>query len=463
MADRLTIKVNIIKLEISKTFQFEPSATIQDVIKHVQTKVPDSAPKSSENYGIFHENTNDQTKSQWLQEKNSLGFYGFGNGTQLIYKDKNRYLKVKMLDGTVKTILVDDSKTVLDITKQITGKIGISETNIDEYSLVLEPSTNEMGKDDKGSTLNRNREAKSMKETTLKRVEERERKKMETLKRKLHTDDETRWLGNDKTLREAGVEDHDMVVLRRKYMYEQSVNIKNPVEINLLYVQSKDGILDGSLPVSSDQAAKFAAYQVQIDRGDFNESYYKTGNVEAKDVLPKEYAKNKDVMKKVKEEHKAIVGLDIINAKYKYIQLCQNLPTYGVTFFLVKEKMKGKNKLVPRLLGVDKDSVLRLDEKTKEVLKKWPLTQVRRWAASPNSFTLDFGDYTEGYYSVQTAEGEQISQLIAGYIDIILKKRRANEMMDGDMDEESPKYSKNLTIKTLPIKKNKHVLLRPPG
>ena len=51
-----------------------------------------------------------------------------------------------------------------------------------------------------------------------------------------------------------------------------------------------------------------------------------------------------------------------------------------------------------------KESVLRLDEKTKQVLKTWPLTQVRRWAASPNSFTLDFGDYVEGYYSVQTPE-----------------------------------------------------------
>ena len=50
--------------------------------------------------------------------------------------------------------------------------------------------------------------------------------------------------------------------------------------------------------------------------------------------------------------------------------------------------MKGKNKLVPRLLGVNKESVLRVDEKTKQVLKVWPLTQVRRWAASPNSFTL---------------------------------------------------------------------------
>lgn len=91
---------------------------------------------------------------------------------------------------------------------------------------------------------------------------------------------------------------------------------------------------------------------------------------------------------------------------------------------LFQEKMKGKNKLVPRLLGVTKDSVLRLDERTKEIMKTWPLTTVRRWGASSNVFTLDFGDYSDQYYSVQTTEAEQIQQLIAGYIDIILRKVR---------------------------------------
>ena len=33
----------------------------------------------------------------------------------------------------------------------------------------------------------------------------------------------------------------------------------------------------------------------------------------------------------------------------------------------LQEKMKGKNKLVPRLLGINKESVLRVDEKTKQV------------------------------------------------------------------------------------------------
>ncbi len=92
--------------------------------------------------------------------------------------------------------------------------------------------------------------------------------------------------------------------------------------------------------------------------------------------------------------------------------------------------------MVPRLLGVTKDSVLRLDEKTKEILKTWPLTTVRRWAASPNVFTLDFGDYQDQYYSVQTTEGEQISQLIAGYIDIILKRRQRRERFGDDGNEE---------------------------
>ena len=77
-----------------------------------------------------------------------------------------------------------------------------------------------------------------------------------------------------------------------------------------------------------------------------------------------------------------------MDAKVKYTQLCRSLRTYGVTFFLVKvnrtmlegwlrlirifvffsqEKMSGKNKLAPRLLGVTKDSIVRVDERTKDV------------------------------------------------------------------------------------------------
>jgi len=44
------------------------------------------------------------------------------------------------------------------------------------------------------------------------------------------------------------------------------------------------------------------------------------------------------------------------------------------------------------------------------------------WLPFVGCFVKDFGDYADSYYAVQTTEGEQIAQLISGYIDIILKK-----------------------------------------
>lgn len=87
-------------------------------------------------------------------------------------------------------------------------------------------------------------------------------------------------------------------------------------------------------------------------------------------------------------------------------------------------------------MGVTRDRIMRLDADSKDVIKEWPLTTLRRWAAAPNSFTLDFGDYADSYYSVQTNEGEQISQLIAGYIDIILRKRKEAAKVTHEEEEQ---------------------------
>nr|XP_023649582.1 talin-1-like [Paramormyrops kingsleyae] len=262
-------------------------------------------------------------------------------------------------------------------------------------------------------------------------------KKMEKLKQKLHTDDELNWLDHGRTLREQGVEETEMLLLRRKFFYsDQNVDSRDPVQLNLLYVQARDDILNGSHPVSFDKACEFAGYQCQIQFGDHNESKHKPGFLDLKEFLPKEYVKNKGE-KKIFQAHKSCQNMTEIEAKVSYVKLARSLKTYGVSFFLVKEKMKGKNKLVPRLLGITKESVMRVDEKTKEVIQEWSLTNIKRWAASPKSFTLDFGDYQDGYYSVQTTEGEQIAQLIAGYIDIILKKKKSKDHFGLEGDEES--------------------------
>ncbi|NWX58034.1 TLN1 protein, partial [Promerops cafer] len=414
----LSLKISI--GNVVKTMQFEPSTMVYDACQMIRERVPEAQIGQSNDFGLFLSDE-DPKKGIWLEAGKALDYYMLRNGDTMEYKKKQRPLKIRMLDGTVKTVMVDDSKTVTDMLMTICARIGI--TNYDEYSLVREIM--EEKKEEVTGTLK--------KDKTLLRDE----KKMEKLKQKLHTDDELNWLDHGRTLREQGIDDNETLLLRRKFFYsDQNVDSRDPVQLNLLYVQARDDILNGSHPVSFDKACEFAGYQCQIQFGPHNEQKHKPGFLELKDFLPKEYIKQKGE-RKIFMAHKNCGNMSEIEAKVHYVKLARSLKTYGVSFFLVKEKMKGKNKLVPRLLGITKECVMRVDEKTKEVIQEWSLTNIKRWAASPKSFTLDFGDYQDGYYSVQTTEGEQIAQLIAGYIDIILKKKKSKDHFGLEGDEES--------------------------
>uniref|UniRef100_A0A670KCU6 Talin 2 n=1 Tax=Podarcis muralis TaxID=64176 RepID=A0A670KCU6_PODMU len=427
----LSLKICIRQCNVVKTMQFEPSTAVYDACRVIRERVPEAQTGQASDYGLFLSDE-DPRKGIWLEAGRTLDYYMLRNGDILEYKKKQRPQKIRMLDGSVKTVMVDDSKTVGELLVTICSRIGI--TNYEEYSLIQE--SNEEKKEEGTGTLKKDR-------TLL-----RDEKKMEKLKAKLHTDDDLNWLDHSRTFREQGVDENETLLLRRKFFYsDQNVDSRDPVQLNLLYVQARDDILNGSHPVSFEKACEFGGFQAQIQFGPHVEHKHKPGFLDLKEFLPKEYIKQRGAEKRIFQEHKNCGEMTEIEAKVKYVKLARSLRTYGVSFFLVKEKMKGKNKLVPRLLGITKESVMRVDEKTKEVLQEWPLTTVKRWAASPKSFTLDFGEYQESYYSVQTTEGEQISQLIAGYIDIILKKKQSKDRFGLEGDEESTMLEESVSPK----------------
>ncbi|XP_039305998.1 talin-1 isoform X2 [Solenopsis invicta] len=425
----LSLRISIPEKNATKMMQFDPSTSVYDACRIIREKLPEASNMGQpKDYGLFLADE-DVKKGVWLEPGRNLDYYILRNGDLLEYRRKLRTLRVRMLDGTLKTMLVDDSQPVANLMVVICTKIGI--TNHDEYSLVRELVEDE----------NENQKPGNFGTLTLKRKKEEKGErdaKMEQLRKKLKTDDEVNWIDPSKTLREQGIDESETVLLRRKFFFsDQNIDSRDPVQLSLLYVQARDAILDGTHPITQEKACIFAGIQCQIQFGDYKEEKHKPGFLDLKEFLPQSYVKVKGIEKKVFAEHKKHIGLSELEAKVLYTKTARSLNTYGVTFFLVKEKMKGKNKLVPRLLGVTKDSVLRLDEKTKEILKTWPLTTVRRWGASPNTFTLDFGDYSDQYYSVQTTEAEQILQLIAGYIDIILKKQKAKDHFGIEGDEGS--------------------------
>ncbi|KAI8822750.1 hypothetical protein BJ741DRAFT_87676 [Chytriomyces cf. hyalinus JEL632] len=218
-------------------------------------------------------------------------------------------------------------------------------------------------------------------------------------------------------------------------------------------------ILSGKHPCTLEEAAQFAAIQAQCQFGNHELDRHKGAHLQLMDFVPSEYRNNRDLTKRIISEHAKLQGLSDLNAKFRYVQLSRSLKTYGITFFLVKEKLDKKTELADVLLGVTKQSIVRLDAVTKDVIKTWPLTHLSRWAAASNSFTLDFGDYADNYFTVQTAEGNQISQLIAGYIDIILKKKKEAEKVFHEEDEvltTSEEYVKPVKAVNAAILSNGH-------
>jgi hypothetical protein len=63
-------------------------------------------------------------------------FLCYWTQANLEYKKKHRMMKVKLVDGSVKTLLIDDSETIQEIQNVICKKVQIN--NPEEYSLRVE-------------------------------------------------------------------------------------------------------------------------------------------------------------------------------------------------------------------------------------------------------------------------------------------------------------------------------------
>ncbi|XP_010292358.1 PREDICTED: talin-1-like, partial [Phaethon lepturus] len=277
----LSLKISI--GNVVKTVQFEPSTMVYDACWMIHERVPEAQMGQPNDFGLFLLDE-DTKKGIWLETGKTLEYYMLRNGDTMEYKKKQRPLKICMLDGTVKTVMVDDSKTVMDMLMTICARIGI--TNYDEYSLVREIM--EEKKEEVTGTLK--------KDKTLLRDE-----KMEKLKQKLHTDDELNWLDHGWTLREYSPLEHLSLLPRasplsglvaesfgweppqralqdaqlspgRDFLgpawcggeWWQGCVAAQPTAVSLLPTQARDDILNGSHPVSFDKACKFASYQCQI-------------------------------------------------------------------------------------------------------------------------------------------------------------------------------------------------------
>eukprot|EP01119_Soliformovum_irregulare_P011517 TRINITY_DN2899_c0_g1_i3.p1 TRINITY_DN2899_c0_g1~~TRINITY_DN2899_c0_g1_i3.p1 ORF type:complete len:2521 (-),score=930.00 TRINITY_DN2899_c0_g1_i3:18-7580(-) len=380
----LPLKITIPRLNQTKLMKFAPTMSVLETLKQIKEKIGEDDAAGSD-HGLFQPAMEGRRGARWLKNDRTLQYHDLAPNDELIYKKRHRTIKVKLQDGTIKTVLVDDTLTVTEISAVVGNKLSI--TNAEEFSLQLDEKPDD-------------------------------------------------WLIETQSLHEQGVQDDAVLLYRKKYyVTEPSLTLEDPVGLHLLYVESRDAILNGKHPCTLDEAISFAALQCQAVLGNFQP--LKPVKIECKDYLPVFFhkkAKEKKIEEKIQKEHKKLVGMSESNAKYRYVQLARSLKTYGITYFEVKRRVKGQKKPEPLYLGVTRDAVMFIDFETKAVESEWPLIHVKRWAAAPTTFTLDFGDHSQDYTVFLTNDAEKISALLAGYIDIIIRRRKEPAIVKEDDD-----------------------------
>lgn len=309
----------------------------------------------------------------------------------MIYKKRHRPLKVLLVDTTTKMVLIDDAAPVGDLVTTIGKKMNLKAS--EEFSLMR------LG------------------------------------------GEKSEWLNPQKTLAEQGVDENEAVLLKKKwFVTDATITEDDAVQLHLVYAQGVESIARGDHQLKEDEAIQFAALQCQVQFGNFNAAVHKPGFLQAKieQFVPPEIAKKtKNLEASIFKEYRSLSGMSETKAKYRYVQLIRSLRAYGMTCYdaEIKPKVVGKKPQLIRL-GITSTHILQIDPATNLVSKEHKIGHMRRWAAAPKSFTLDFGDFDDDVLTLLTDDGEAISQQIAGYIDILLKKRNDDSQLvnEDDMD-----------------------------
>lgn len=376
----LQLKIRITASGATKTMRFAETMSVFEVLKTIEEKTSEGG----KDHGLFKPlNEDSSTKGgKWLDVRRTLEFYDIRSNDLVEFRKKHEVIKVKLVDNSVKTLLADVSVPVTEVVALVGKKIGIK--NPEEFG--LQP--------DSGAD----------------------------------------WFKNDLSLLEQVDKISETFLLKKKFFVsDANVDKDDPVQLHLVYSQSKTDIIAGKQPTGKEEAIQLAALQCQIDNGNLNPQ---NPVIEAIKIFAPHWQKNSDCAKAVLTEWKKLAGMTEINAKFRYVQYCRSLKTYGITLFNIQERDKKSKKLFKKLLGFTRDSIIRMDEDCKQIEVTWPLNHLRRWAASSDTFTLDFGSHEDDYVTVITKEGEQMSAIIAGYIDILLKKQRDTGVVVDDDNTE---------------------------
>lgn len=239
------------------------------------------------------------------------------------------------------------------------------------------------------------------------------------------------WLESDARIADALQNQiEDRLILRLRFVSPRELDCSDPHFLDMLYVECRTSIIDGAHPTTLQQAVQFAALQMQITHSNYDPLTHVANFLDTKEYLPAEHRQVDLVEEDVYKEHRKLKGLKVREAKIKYAKLLSSLPSFGISYFVAREKTeKSAHYDHDILVGVNFESFLCLHPVTKVVLDRYPL-QTQELKFDLLERTVEWVTPANAIRRVQLPTKTQMAQLVSvhkGYVGRFTKKRQQTE------------------------------------
>ena len=264
-----------------RTVKLDGALTVTEAVKQFAAKADVT---NVEEYGFFlyDEGTDLEdegaAKGRWLQSERTLASFGLTTSSLIELRKKTRLVKVELIGGVHKTLSTDDTWPVAEVVRRACSKFEIR--GAEEFSL----------------------QVKGWREID--------------------------WLNGQQSLREQGVGEEEVVVLRKKFFTgDEDPDSASTATLQVLYAQVQRSIVHGTFPCGYDTSMQLAALQRVVDGTESDLDR----------CVPIAWRKNASVSDDIaKASARLPGGLTEAQAKKRYLSICMKLPTFGITLFSVK-------------------------------------------------------------------------------------------------------------------------------
>ncbi|XP_023343744.1 moesin/ezrin/radixin homolog 1 isoform X2 [Eurytemora carolleeae] len=243
------------------------------------------------------------------------------------------------------------------------------------------------------------------------------------------------WLKLDKKVKTQPVKKEEPLQFkfRIKYFPEHIVEeIIQEQTLKLLYLQIKSDILSESIYCPPEKAVLLASYYTQVKYGNFDSEVHTSGYLANDSILPRAVIVEHKLSREEWEDkisifHAKHKGMSKEDAMAEYLTVAQDLETYGITYFQVKNK-KGTQ----LLLGIDAlgINIYSKDNKLNPQIN-FPWSEIGRISFGGDEFIVKMTDKSAAKFVVKcivAKESKKIYDLASGNHEMYMRRRRPDTM-----------------------------------